>query len=322
MNLRITTFNLFQYCNYNYSFYTKKEKYNKNEWLNKNIWLKETLNEINSDVIGFQEVFSHKDLEILTKNLGYKYFAKIDEAKLNKKVYETCVVSLASKYPIKKIETVEPNLYIVKMFDFEEEFNFQRKPLKVTIEINNLEYIFYVVHLKSNRLNEFEYKFEKTTPLNEKLEKSIESFSFKNTNALKQRLCEAFHLSNDILKEKNQNIILMGDFNDKEFSLTMDILTNTSLIENIKDFKTYQEINIEDFDYQLYDTFYLSKEYEERPNSSYFKTLGNVLDYIFISKNLKKDFISYDFFDSHLKDNLDGSLLNSDHAIVSTLVKL
>lgn len=321
MNLRITTFNLFQYCNYKHSFYTKKEKYQKKQWEDKNNWIKKTLEDIDSHIVAFQEVFSHDDLEKLTKQLGFKHFAKIDEAKIKKNIYETCVVSLASKFPIKKIETIEIDTQLVDMFDFETAFNFQRKPLKITIEIDKNSYIFYVVHLKSNRLNEFEYKFEKSSLINEKLKKSIDSFTFKNSSSLKQRLCEAIHLSKDISKQENKNIILLGDLNDKEFSLTSDILCNKTLIENIKDFKIYKEIDLKDENLQLFDSFYLSKK-EQRKPTSYFKTLGNVLDYVFLAKQLKVNFSNYELYDNHLKDNSNGSLLNSDHGIVTVTLKM
>lgn len=321
MNLRITTFNLFQYCNYKYSFYTKKEKYQKEQWQRKNNWIKNTLQEIDSHIVAFQEVFTHNDLEKLTKELGFKYFAKIDEAKIKNNIYETCILSLASKFPIKLIQTVQIDEKIVDMFDFETPFDFQRKPLKVTIEIEKNEYIFYVLHLKSNRLNEFEYKFDNSTSINDKLEKSIESFNFKNSTSLKQRLCEAIHISKDILKEDNKNIILLGDLNDKEFSLTSDILSNKTLIENIKDFKIYEEINLKDETFELFDSFKLSNK-EKRVPTSYFKTLGNVLDYIFISYKLKENFLEYELFNTHLKDNLNGSLVNSDHGIVTISLKI
>lgn len=322
MNLRITTFNLFQYCNFNHSYYTKKEKYKKEEWEIKNQWIKDRLTEINSDIVGFQEVFSHEDLEKLTKESGFKYFAKIDTAKKEKKTYKTCIVTLASKYPIVKIETIEKNKNIIDMFDFDEDFNFQRKPLKVTISIKDKEYIIYVLHLKSNRLNEIEHLHKKRTSINNKLKKSIKSFNLKEANALQQRLCEAFHIASDIYNENRENIIVVGDFNDKEFSLCNDILCNKTLIESIDNFKQFEKINLTKSEYQLFDSFYKSKNFKKRPFTSYFINFGNVLDYIFVSKNLINNFKSYHFYDAHLKNNIEGSLLNSDHAIITSNFKL
>lgn len=50
--------------------------------------------------------------------------------------------------------------------------------------------------------------------------------------------------------------------------------------------------------------------------TSYYQGYGNVIDYIFVSKELKDKIISYKVFDEHLKRNPNGSLLESDHAQV------
>lgn len=59
----------------------------------------------------------------------------------------------------------------------------------------------------------------------------------------------------------------------------------------------------------------------ERTPTSYFQSIGNVIDYIFVSKEFNKrskscfaKISSYEVFDKHLKDNKNGSLLQSDHA--------
>mgnify|MGYP005984036323 CR=1 FL=1 len=320
MNLRISTFNLFQFCSPPYSYYTKKEKFSPIQWQSKVNWIEETINHINSDIIAFQEVFTQEEIkELLIKN-GYKYFASVDEAILEKNIFQTCVVFLASKYPINKIQTIQTNDDIVQMLDLEDEFVFSRKPIKAYIQVEKKELVTYVFHLKSNRLNEFEYKFLKETFINEKIEKSLRSFTFKNANALKQRLCEVIHLSEDISKtlKTNENIIALGDLNDKEFCLSIDLLTNKSLIEQILKTMNLNSINISENRSQLFDSFYLDKSYKKRPSTSYFRTVGNVIDYIFISKKLKSSFSNYDIYDLHLKDNKNGSLIQSDHAIIST----
>jgi hypothetical protein len=58
-----------------------------------------------------------------------------------------------------------------------------------------------------------------------------------------------------------------------------------------------------------------AKEPVRKP-TSYFLGNGNVLDYIFISDDLKDKVTNYAVLDAHLRDNKDGSLLKSDHAQV------
>lgn len=317
MNFKITTFNLFQFCPTDFSFYIKKDKYSIKQWEEKKSWIKTTLKSLNSDIVAFQEVFHKQQLEKLCKELGYSYFASVDEALINDQTYTSCVVALASKYPINKIQTIQVNKNIAKKFDFKEKFLFSRKPIKVHFQIQNSEFIGYVFHLKSNRLNEFEYKFDKNSLLKEKKEKTLNFFKTTKNSALQQRVCEALHLAQDIqqeLKDKEKHIFALGDLNDKEFCLCIDILTkqNVSLENSFS--KTPQTL--------LFDTFYLCEKSKKRTPTSYYKTVGNVLDYIFVNKKLKDTFISYEILDTHLKDNKNGSLTKSDHAIVSSEFKL
>ena len=115
----------------------------------------------------------------------------------------------------------------------------------------------------------------------------------------------------------------MTDLNDREFSLTIDALTN----------KRYHEENLNKDDFLLLDAYHLHevKVYNPHPEfkgvirtpTSYFAGKGNVLDYIFVSKDFDKknpnkigEVTSYEIFNKHLLKNQNGSLLNSDHAQV------
>ena len=60
MKIRIGTFNLFQFVEPPYSWYTKKEKFTQEEWEEKKAWIKEQITQMDCDIIGFQEVFSKK----------------------------------------------------------------------------------------------------------------------------------------------------------------------------------------------------------------------------------------------------------------------
>ncbi len=319
MNIKVGTFNLFQFLAPPFSWYVKKDKFTKEKWKKKTAWIKEQLLQMDCDIVGFQEVFSIEELKLLVNSLGYKYFEVIDKPKTDEKnanIYISTVVAIASKYPIKKLCTLNEDKNISLKFNTNEEFIFSRKPIKATIQIDSKELIAYIFHLKSNRLNEYEYKFSKKDNITLKLEKSIyainENFSF----ALKQRLMEALHLAKDIQEEKNPYIIAMGDLNDKENSLSLDILTNSSLLE-VNDFKEYKHMDLGLENY-MNDSYFLAKTKDKREATSYYKNLGNVLDYILVSNNL--EVLEYKLFNLHLKDNKDGSLLQSDHAQVTSTI--
>lgn len=274
-------------------------------------------------IIGFQEVFSQNELKELVKELGFEYFITVDTPKVDekRKVFTSTTLALASKYPIKEIQKVKPHGQSIIKHKFEGHFRFSRFPIKALITLpNNLDITVYVNHFKSNRLNEFEYIFNKETTLKEKKQKVKEALENNYSPSLKQRLCETSSLYNDFRKTKTP-IICLCDLNDKEFSLSIDALTNSAYHQDLdKNF------------YLLYDAYYLwdKKSYNPHPDkkikrvpTSYYQGFGNVIDYIFLSKHFNKNskssitnIESYEVIDEHLKNNQDGSLLQSDHASI------
>ncbi len=172
MKVRLGTFNLFQFVEPPYSWYTKKEKFNSRQWSEKTTWIKQQIEKMDCDIIGFQEVFSRKALKSLLEELGFEYFRVVDTAKLsknNKQKYVTTTVAIASKYPISNIEVAKSHQPNIENHNFEENFKFSRLPIKATIALpNKKELLVYVCHLKSNRNNEFEYVFNKSHDLTHK----------------------------------------------------------------------------------------------------------------------------------------------------------
>ncbi|MEN8221521.1 MAG: endonuclease/exonuclease/phosphatase family protein, partial [Pseudomonadota bacterium] len=278
------------------------------------------------DIIGFQEVFSRKALKKLVADLGFTYFKIVDVAKLSKNnrfKYVTTTVAIASKYPISNIQVVEMHLPSVEKHNFEGVCHFSRIPIKAMITLpNKKELLVYVCHLKSNRLNAFEHIFTEQHSLEHKKELVFQSLEDKYSASLKQRLCEASSLFFDIKKYKNKPTVLLCDLNDKEFSITIDALSNTKYHDD----KSKENFVLYDAGYQYKEEVYNphpeAKE-AKRKATSYFLGKGNVLDYIFISNHFHKDnkgkighVTDYAVLDDHLQENKDGSLLTSDHAQV------
>jgi len=326
MKIRLGTFNLFQFVEPPYAWYTKKEKFNDRQWLEKTTWIKSQIVKMDCDIIGFQEVFSRKALRALVKELGFKHFKVVDAAKLsknNKFKYVTTTVAIASKYPISDIQAVVAHIPSIRKHNFEGKFHFSRIPIKATITLpNGKELLVYVCHLKSNRNSEFEYIFNETHTLEHKKELVFKALEHKYAVSLKQRLCEASSLFYDIKKSKNIPTVLLCDLNDKEFSITIDALSNTKYHDD----KSSENFVLHDASYQhkeeIYNPHPEAKE-PQRKSTSYFLGKGNVLDYIFISNHFDKDYrdkmaevTNYTVLDEHLQENKDGSLLTSDHAQV------
>ncbi|OCL94384.1 endonuclease/exonuclease/phosphatase family protein [Arcobacter porcinus] len=314
MNLKLATFNLFQFCEPSFSFYTKKEKFKSDEWAKKISFVKEQINKMNPDIIGFQEVFSQDELKNLCFECGFKYFVVSELPKLDEKIntYKSTTLALASKFPIKKVEKVNKK----------DDFFFARVPIKTIISLReDLEITVYVAHLKSNRLNEFEYKFTSQTSFEEKKQKLETAYKNNFSNSLKQRINEAKALHFDIKKEKNPAVLLC-DLNDREFSVTIEALCNQ---------RFYKKESKKD-EYILFDTYNLAPKniYNPHPEfkgfvrtpTSYFIGYGNTLDFIFVNKLLKNRVKSFKIFDEHLQKNKNGTLITSDHAQVVCEIEL
>ena len=308
MIIKTATFNLFQFCSPEFSFYTKKEKFKKDDWEEKKNWIKEQLQKMDCDIVGFQEVFSQEELKELVLECGFKEFVVTQNPKLDEKnkVYKSTTVALASKFPIKEIKKVSKN----------ENLTFAREPIKAIISLkNDLDINVYVAHLKSNRLNEFEYKFTKDSTLEEKKSKLDIALKNNYSLSLKQRLNEAKALHFDIKKQILPSILLC-DLNDREFSITIDALTNKRFYKN--------ELKKDDF--ILFDSYDIApkKVYNPHPEfkglkrvpTSYFVGHGNTLDFIFVSKDLENCVKNHKVFDEHLQKNRNGTLKQSDHAQV------
>lgn len=323
MKIRLGTFNLFQFVEPPYSWYTKKDKFNQRQWLEKTTWIKSQILKMDCDIIGFQEVFSRDALEVLVKELGFNYFQTVDVAKLstnNPRKYVSTIVAMASKYPISNIEDVQVHMPSIEKHDFgevnKEHFRFSRVHIKAMITLpNEKELLVYVCHLKSNRLNEFEYVFNEHHSLEHKKDLVSKALEGNCSTALKQRLCEASSLFFDMKRSKNKPTVLLCDLNDKEFSITIDALSN----HKYHDDKSSSGFVLYDASYQYKQAVHNPHPEEKeatRKCTSYFLGQGNVLDYIFISNDLTEKVTCYTVLDAHLQDNKDGSLLQSDHAQV------
>lgn len=275
------------------------------------------------DIIGFQEVFSRDALEELVKEIGFNYFVTVDSAKVSihdPQKYITTTVALASKYPILNVETLEVHQASLEKHLFTEAFAFSRLPIKATLQLpNKQELLVYVCHLKSNRLNEFEHIFRKEDTLEHKKELVFKALEEGYSKALKQRLCEASSLFYDIQQSQEKPTLLLCDLNDKEFSLTIDALTNPQYHNEA----SKNEHLLEDANYHYKEKIknpHPEQKERNRKPTSYFQGHGHVLDYVFVSPHFQVT--DYKILDEHLEVNRDGSLLQSDHAQVVCEVRL
>ena len=314
MKIKLATFNLFQFAEPPYAYYVKKDRFNADQWIEKTTWIKKQILKMDCDIIGFQEVFSRDALETLVKELGFNYFETVDVAKLQKKTYISTTVAIASKYPITKMQRVKVDIPSFKKHDFVGHYGFARVPIKATIKLpDESELVVYVCHLKSNRNNEFEYRFKEEHDLKHKIESVAKALKGTKSTSLHQRLCEASSLFVNMQRVKNKPIVLLCDLNDKEFSLSIDALTNPKY----HDQESEEDLLLNDASYEYREIIENphpeAKEPQRKP-TSYFLGKGNVLDYIFISKHF--NVMKHTVLDEHLHEHGNDLLLQSDHAQV------
>lgn len=343
---KVASINLFNYLSPPNAYYDFENIYSQEQWQKKQRWFSELLNEQQPDIVGFQEVFSINDLKLLCDNLGYKYFAVIDEPKIEHDfIYSSPVVAIASKFPIIDAQAVIASNELAELMGLKD-FNFSRKILRATIELPTIGLCdCYVVHLKSKRAD---------LPCEQgNLAGLSTSASLIAKQALgrwqsdMQRGCEVSLLCHAILQRRdnsNNAMMLMGDFNDtldsailNAFNIQRDDIHNADIkmtdLSRLPDYAIEKSFSY----YQLCDAYELYIKSQNkvansqvRAPSHYFGTKGSVLEYILLSNEFNTDnnaslaeVSAYITYDRHLiNPEYDIDSHSTDHAPVIANIKI
>lgn len=325
--IKIASFNLLNYLAPPNAYYDFENIYSYEQWHKKQHWLISILEAQQPDIIGFQEVFSADDLQALLCDIGYPYFAVVDEPKVEGDfIYRSPVVAIASKFPITEVIAVEADNEAAQLMGWAE-FSFSRKPLRATVDIPHIGATdCYVTHLKSKRS-----LFDE--PLPETIAKSGSALSsflgqrLGNWGSSMLRGTEAALLQLAMVKRREQTsnpMVLCGDYNDVISSSCLEELT-AKRVYGMSESETERLINF----YCLYDGWQLytqvNPQDEEaiRPATHYYNGKGSVLDYILLSQEFNASYLGslfevshYHTEDKHLVDSsfdIDG--YSTDHAI-------
>ncbi|MDF4805365.1 endonuclease/exonuclease/phosphatase family protein, partial [Vibrio parahaemolyticus] len=78
MTITLATINLFNYLEPPNAFYQFDNIYTNEQWQKKNAWFATKIQQLNADVIGFQEVFSFAALRQQMNALGYPHVVCVD----------------------------------------------------------------------------------------------------------------------------------------------------------------------------------------------------------------------------------------------------
>lgn len=245
--LKIATFNLFNYLEPPNAYYDFERIYSAKQWAKKQHWISAYLQEYQPDIIGFQEVFSPKALKDLVVAQGYPYFEIVDKPTvIDEFIYKHPVVAIASRYPIVELATVIPDKELAKSLGLFEDFSFSRSILRATINAPHLgQCDCYVVHFKSKRsmleADELNNNWSPEKTIIEQLKANVAG-SWGSTI---QRGSEATLLMIEMIKRRETThypIILMGDFNNNLTDGVLNqLLTNTLRFVSAIDRDAYLE---------------------------------------------------------------------------------
>lgn len=231
--LKIATFNLFNYLEPPNAFYDFERIYSAEQWRNKQQWIANYLHEYRPDIIGFQEVFSTQALKELVTAKGYNYFAVVDQPEvIDDFIYQRPVVAIASRYPIVEVKAVKANTELAATLGLATDFSFSRKVLRATVEVPHIGNTdCYVVHFKSKRsMIELDEQDKSRSPEQIIIE-SLKAQVAGGWGSTIQRGSEATLLMIDMLDRRessNNPMVLMGDFNNNlTDGVLSHLLTNT-----------------------------------------------------------------------------------------------
>ena len=346
LQLKIATFNLFNYLEPPNAFYDFERIYSTEQWRKKQQWITDYLSEHRPDIIGFQEVFSTESLKVLVTAQGYNYFAVVDQPQvIDDFIYRSPVVAIASRYPIIGITAVQPNNELAQKLGLANDFSFSRKVLRATITVPHLGHCdCYVVHFKSKRsmieLDEKSKGFSAEKTIIESLKAQVAG----SWGSTVQRGSEATLLMMDMIERRETTgypMVLMGDFNNTlTDGVLKHLLTHTLRFVSSIDRDAYLAKYCL---YDAWDLFQLAIINEQdtaqdtttiiktvRTPTHYFGGGSSVLDYILLSCEFDASYhdslyqvSAYDTYDRHLINPIferDGE--STDHGIAMVTLTL
>lgn len=329
--LIFTTINMFNFIEPPNAFYDFENILTQEEWKKKQGWFKDKMATLDSDVIGFQEVFSPNALKTLVNELGYPYFCTVDEPQSEDGyVFNSPVVAFASRYPIVNTQPVVAKPEQLKRFGIEFEFN--RTPVHASIELPHLGITdCYVVHFKSQRPKEP----EDTNDVNEEslsLLGQLHDEQLGSWLSTVQRGLEANILHHYIIQQRkntHQPVVVMGDFNKPLFHDEFKGLLSHELR-----FDKFSSDYLAQF--QLKDSWNIYCELKgidllgARTNTHYYGAKGSILDYILLSNEFDSSFsssilevVDYTVTDKHIVNpTFSIDQFSTDHALVSITIQI
>ena len=360
--LKIATFNLFNYLEPPYAYYDFDRIYSAEQWQKKQRWLTDYLREYQPDIIGFQEVFSSESLKELVASQGYGYFEVVDQPEvIDDFIYKRPVVAIASRYPIVDIKTVEPSIDLAQTLGLTDDFSFSRKVLRATVDAPHMGNCdCYVVHFKSKRPMIEVDEQDNSRSAEQTIIETLKADVAGGWGSTIRRGSEATLLMIAMIDRREATgypMVLMGDFNNTlADGVLSHLLTNSLRFASSDDCDAYlakyclndswdlfQHVLSNDVN-DIYETSVINvpneidetaieinrKENLERSPTHYYGGSGSVLDYILLSCEFDASYqdslfqvSTYNTYNRHLINPIfDRDGESTDHGVVLVTLTL
>ncbi|WP_063700303.1 endonuclease/exonuclease/phosphatase family protein [Pseudoalteromonas gelatinilytica] len=331
--LKVATFNLYNYLAPPDAFYDFQRIYSAEQWAKKQRWLADYLKNQQPDIIGFQEVFSINELKQQVNAEGYLYFAVVDEPTvIDDFIYRDPVVAIASRYKIVDVSQVEAEQDDILAMGLSDNFNFSRSIIRATLEVPHLGHVdCYVVHFKSKRSMLY-HQDDESHSEQQNLVMQLKSQALGRWASSIQRGSEAALLLVEFIKRRahsNNPVIVMGDFNNE----LHDGVLNHLIADHLR-FSGHRKNSLSRSEFKLQDSWQLYQRHvvteNDREATHYFGSSSSVFDYILLSREFDAGFqgsffevVDYHTYDQHLiNPQFAYDDQSTDHGVVMVTMKL
>ena len=291
-------------------------------------WINFMLNQMNADVIGFQECFHLEAIErIISQNKNYQHAEVVMPGENG----EQPRVALLSRYPIQDVQLIEffPKKSLITFQQRGELLTlpfktFTRPVLKVKVLIPNYGIItFFVVHLKSKR--PIFYQGESDTNPIDLARAQVRSLMLRaaESSAVRTILC-------DYLQGRDNPVVVFGDVNDTGNSVTTRIISG-----EVPQHKLPDDVKRNVWDVLLYHVkdIQARRSYQDFYYTHIHNGMYESLDHIMVSQELVTENPRYTgrvaqvkVFNDHLIDQTFSTdkpdKYKSDHGIVVCSLEL
>lgn len=343
-DLKIATWNVFQYAKVGTYWYDLDESkdYEDDQWAAKHVWMKEIIDQMNADIIGFQEIFSVDEFKAFMNEQGYPHVAVVDDPAIDpsdSRIFVGPVTAIASRYPfISKPTALAYPQELRENTQLQDDYDFRRSVVRAEIDTPQMgSLVVYVCHFKSKGTFVDGDEIAKYESWKERFRQHLRARATNDADQLIRRSGEAAGVylaaMEELVSDKNRPLVVVGDFNDDEASTTLRILTQQERVHNIAR-KRRSSIESKadrawNFTWQLYDSYGLvpNQSPATRPvtHAGGWNYEAATLDFILVSNGLNPknpgrvaEVTAVDFYSDHFED-LD-KLLTTDHAPVCVTI--